>query len=309
MTRGLLRGWTLGLATLASLAAAAVEPSRPATASPSPVPATAHLEYGGYQKLLDDFLTVSSKKGEPIETSFDYIKLARDTSRTRRFKQARAQLMAVPPSQMTPAARKAWAINTYNYLVLETATLHLYRRAGSETNQYERVREIPIERFQGPAEITGGVGFFKRRFIDVEGHKYSLDQFERHFLFGDRPKVSSAPADSVDPRIHFAVVNGTVGSPSLRTRLYRGDSLDAELDEAVRQALANPRHLRWDEAKGTLEASQLFEWFASDFGGASGVLAYLERNAPAKVRAAIASGKATRIERLIPWDWKFNQTL
>jgi hypothetical protein len=277
-------------------------PSRDAAA------ATAPTEYGAYQELLDDFLTVSSRKGEPLETSFDYIRLRADTSRARRFEQARAQILAVPPSRMTPADRKAWAINAYNYLIIEVATNHLYRRAGTESNQYERVREVPIERFLGPAEISGS-SFFRRRFLEVEGRTYSFETFERHFLYGGRPKVSSAPADSVDPRIHFAVVNGTAGSPFLRPRVYRGDSLDAQLNEATSAALANPRHLRWDEATRTLEASQLFEWFASDFGGASGVMDFLRLHAPAKVRVAIESGKATRIGRLIPWDWKFNQTL
>lgn len=308
MTGASWRSW-IGLALIASLAAAGRTSANPATEA-SPAPAAARLEYGGYQKLLDDFLTVTSKKGEPFETSFDYIKLYRDTSRTRRFKQARAQLLAVPPSQMSPAARTAWAINTYNYLILETATNHLYRRARNETNQYERIRELPMERFLGPAEISiAGTTFFRKRVVEVEDKRYSLEQFERHFLFADHPKSSTAPPDSLDPRLHFAIVNGSVGAPALRPRAYRGDSLDAELDDAVRQALANPRHLRWDESAGVLEASSLFEWFAADFGGANGVMAFLARHAPHAVRGAIERGKVTGIGKPLAWDWKFNQTL
>jgi len=134
-----------------------------------------------------------------------------------------------------------------------------------------------------------------------------LDDFEKTFVFPGRGQAKPA-AWALDPRAHFALVCGARGCPPLQPRAFLPESLDVQLDRASRDALASPRHLNWDARTHALEASEVFEWYAADFGGADGALAFIRRYAPASVASRIQHGEAKRIERFIPWDWTLNQT-
>ncbi|HYM79775.1 MAG TPA: DUF547 domain-containing protein [Candidatus Limnocylindria bacterium] len=254
-------------------------------------------DFDGYQRVLTENLSITSRKGAPLETRFDYMRFKRNPDRRTHVKLLRIGLEAATPSQMDRKTRHAWAVNAYNFFVLEAATEYLWRRVDRGFNRVASVSEITTP--QGT--------FFKRVAIKVEGRSYTLDDFERHFLFADHDRRSMSPPDSLDPRLHFAIVCGAVGCPPLLPRAYRPDSLDAQLDFAVRNALASPAHLTWDEKTRTLVASSIFDWYAGDFGGQAGVLGFLERYAPSKVRSAIRSKKVKAISRFIPWDWKLNQ--
>jgi hypothetical protein len=267
----------------------------------APGHAGADPDFSAFQRLLNDYLSVTSAKGKPLETRFDYIRFYRDSTRAQRFLECRRQLLAVPPSQMDRKTRLAWALNTYNYLVIETITNHLWRR----------VERRGIERFLSPAAITTREGtFFKRIAITIEEKPYGLDDFERHFLCADHPQRSSdPPPDSLDPRVHFAAVCGAVGCPALQPRLFRSDGLDEQLDAAVRDALARPEHLRWDDKTRTLEASSIFDWYVGDFGGPDKAMEFIRRYAPPRIRSNIQRHKVTQIARFARWNWDLNQTL
>ena len=143
--------------------------------------------------------------------------------------------------------------------------------------------------------------------IEIEDLPYSLDAFERRFLFEEFDRRPGAkPPALLDPRIHFAIVCGARGCPPLATTPYRGGSLDRDLAAAARRALASPGHLRWNEATRTLEASAIFEWYEADFGGPERAFAFLMRYAPAATRASIEKAGVKAIWRTIPWDWALN---
>jgi len=229
-----------------------------------------------------------------VATGFDYDMLRRDEATSKRITRAREQLLAVPPSRMGRADRVAWAINLYNFLVVE-----------------QIVKRLPPPgepRFAGVLDIkTPEGGFFKSPVVEVEDLPYSLDAFERRFLFAEFERRPGAkPPAALDPRVHFAIVCGARGCPPLALAAYRGGSLDRDLDEAVRRSLASPAHLRWDEATRTLEASAIFEWYEADFGGRERAFAFLMRYAPAATRAAIERAGVKAIGRTIPWDWALN---
>src|SRR5512145_3313911 len=99
-----------------------------ALAAPAKSPAQtirAEPDFSGYQELLNDWLTVISVKGEPLDTRFDYEKYYDKPGRFERSVRIRRQMLAVPPSSMDERTRLAWAINMYNYLVIENATEYL----------------------------------------------------------------------------------------------------------------------------------------------------------------------------------------
>jgi hypothetical protein len=283
-------------AATADSAAGTRTPASPSTGSSAPATAP---DYSGYQQLLNELLTVISAKGEPLDTRFDYERFYDMRGRFERCKRIRRQLLAAPPSGMNERTRLSWAINMYNYLVLETAA------------EYLLVPERGRLRYLGPRDIKTPKGpFFQAPLVEIEGRAYSLDQFERHFLFADFDRAAHGdPPAALDPRVHFAVVCGAIGCPPLLPRAYRPDSLEIQLKFVTRNALAMPRHLVFVEQSGRLQASAIFQWYAADFGGMDKAFAFLMKYAPAKLRAVITQRKVTTISGMIPWDWNLNQTV
>jgi hypothetical protein len=156
-----------------------------------------------------------------------------------------------------------------------------------------------------------GLGFFEAPITTIDGVAYTLDSFERTFVFDGHalPKVGATltPAPrTLDPRPHFALANGTLGGALIEPRAFRPESLDAQLDRATRDALANPRHLRRDADLGRLWGSSIFTWYEWDFGGREGVSAFVKRHAPEALRAEIATKADPVVDLTIPWDWNFN---
>jgi hypothetical protein len=166
-------------------------------------------------------------------------------------------------------------------------------------------------RYLTPRDIKTPMGpFFQAPLVEIEGQKYSLDQFELHFLFADFERAKGGPPPaSLDPRVHFALVCGAIGCPPLQPRAYRGDSLKIQLENATRNALALPRHLTFMEASGRVQASAIFQWYPEDFGGLEKAFDFVMKHAPAKTRAAIEKRKITAISGMTAWDWNLNQTV
>lgn len=217
------------------------------------------------------------------------------------------------PSRMARCRRMAWAIDAYNFLVLETVTRHLFPLSDDtvSTRPVGSIRDIRIH----------GREVFEAPLVEVEGVTYSLDAFERYFVFdGWDPKSGVPRPGTLDPRAHFALVCAARGCPPLRSRPYEdGDVpsdpprsmsfcqiLDHELDQAARDALANPSHLRWIPGKNRLEASEIFDWYAADFGGPDGVMAFIRKYAPESVRREIKRHDIHEVSAYIPWDWRLN---
>src|SRR5262245_7643718 len=287
------------LASLALVAALVLahDPASAAKSAPkTPPPAP---DFSGYQQLLDELLTVTSEPGDALDTRFDYEKFYDMPGRFERCKRIRRQLLAVPPSAMDERNRLAWAINMYNYLVIETAT------------EYLLVPGRGRLRYHGPRDIMTPEGtLFQAALFEIEGEKYSLDSFERHFLFADFDRTKGGPPPpSLDPRLHFALNCGAIGCPPLQPRAFRGDSLRMQLDAATRNAVALPRHLQFFEESGRVQASSIFQWYTADFGGLDKAFQFLMKYAPPKTRAAIQRSKITSIAGETVWDWNLNQTV
>jgi len=259
--------------------------------------------YPAYQRLLDDYLVVTSTA--PFETRFDYIRLHDNIGRYERFANVRRELLSTSPSAMTPAQRRAWAINTYNFLVIEAVTHHL---VSTQVNKYmmaqgwrglmnTTVQQIRVE----------GHTLFQAPLVEIDGRVYSLDEFERAFVFEGWDLASTKPRPkSLDPRAHFALVCAAQGCPSLRPRAFVAESLDAQLDRAVRDALASPSHLQWNATVGQLSGSSIFEWYAADFGGPDQAFEFMRVHAPPEIGAVLASRETKRLDRIVPWSWKLN---
>jgi len=89
--------------------------------------------------------------------------------------------------------------------------------------------------------------------ISVDGESLSLDDIEHGKLRRFR-----------DPRIHAALVCGSVSCPTLRADPYRGEGLDDQLDDQLRHFLLAGA-LEIDEDKDVVYLSRVFLWFGGDF--------------------------------------------
>ena len=266
---------------------------------------TREANVASYQELLNGYLSTISKPGEPLETRFDYEELFILSGRDARLMRIHNDLLQVPPSEMSPKARIAWAINTYNYLVLETVTQNLYESTvtrGKLAGRRAYVRH-------GRSSVRQIPDFFVSPVVSVEGRDYSLNSFEQHFLFADFPRGGNGKAPKgLDPRIHFALVCGAQGCPPLQPRAYTADSLELQLEAATRTALASPNHLRYVPELQRLELSQIFTWYPSDFGGPEDVWEFVLRYAPPDMKKLMSQRKSKVADGRIEWEWKLNQT-
>ena len=287
MTRG--RAWLAPALAIILAAAAAARPEAKGTplSEPRPDGPVAPAAYGW---LLDHFVVTVDLPGGGHESRFDYADLLAETDQAEVRGHVRERFLAVDEGALEPAARTAWAINAYNFFVIDTVLDHYLDAAGDTLKSISDIGSKPFAVFDEPL-------------IPVAGTTYSLNRFETHFLFHDVDRKGGRAPAGLDPRIHFALVCAARGCPPLAAEPYRAETLDEQLDEAVENALRSPRQLRLEG--DTLHVSRIFDWYAVDFGGAEGVRAYLARYAPAPAREKLAAGAAILPD--LEWDWSLNR--
>ncbi|MGF1483951.1 MAG: DUF547 domain-containing protein [Opitutales bacterium] len=138
-------------------------------------------------------------------------------------------------------------------------------------------------------KIHPDFGVFSKDLIVIDGQKSSLDKVEKGMILKELK----------EPRAHFGVNCASVGCPPLQAEPFRGETIDAQLDAASQAFVRSPEGVRVERGKVSL--SKIFEWYAADFGGQSGVISfvnqYRERAVP---RTAQVQHHA--------YDWALNQS-
>lgn len=144
----------------------------------------------------------------------------------------RDALAEADPDELDRDEALAYWLNCYNAGALHLAAAAL--EAGTST-----VLRVP--------------GAFDRPWIAVAGEVLSLNAIEHGKIrrFGD-------------PRIHGALVCGSVSCPTLRHEPYRGATLDEQLDAQFRTFLAGGG-ASLDRGQGALRLSRIFLWYGGDF--------------------------------------------
>lgn len=137
-------------------------------------------------------------------------------------------------AQASTSDQRAFWINAYNALVLRTV-INAYPISG-------RADGYPAS---SVGQIPGAFAQIRHR---VAGEALTLDDIEK--------KVAGAG----DIRAMFALGRGTMGSARLRSEVYAGARLDAQLDQAVREFMTRMDGFRIDRDGGIVEVSALFSW-------------------------------------------------
>ena len=229
-----------------------------------------------WARLLKTWVT-EGEGGSP--NRFDYGGLKASPHDRAALKAYIASLETVDPEALSREEAFAFWVNLYNALTVEVVVDH-YPVAS--------IRDIDIS----PGLFSTGP--WGRKFVTVAGRELSLDDIEHGIL---RPQFG-------DPRVHYAVNCASIGCPDLAAEAYRGDNLDAMLDEAARAYVNSARGARVEG--GELTASSIFKWYRKDFGGTeAGVLAELRKYA--------APGLLEKLENVVSvasydYDWSLNDT-
>jgi hypothetical protein len=230
----------------------------------------------GFDLALWDALLAryTSEVADPAGVRVDYRALGSEP----RWRELLAGLAAAePPGEAARAERLAFWIDAYNVLAIDVVLQH-----------------YPLGSIRDAGSLLRPV--WDRRAGVVGGRSVTLGEIEHAIL---RPLG--------EPRIHAAIVCASTSCPSLRREAYRAERLDAQLEDALRRFLADPRKgARLDAAAGVLWLSPIFDWFAEDFERFGGVRRYLEPRLPEPAARALRERGAQLRLRSLDYDWRLN---
>jgi hypothetical protein len=149
------------------------------------------------------------------------------------------------------------------------------------------------------------------RFV-VMDEEFTLGEVERRFFH----KTFD------DPRVYLALTYACQSSPLLRRQPYRGDNLDRQLDEQVRQFLSSPHGLQIDRRNMVVRLSALLKptWRGKEFVSRYGTDKKF-KNQDAETRAVLSfiTGYLPREDvyflevenytiEYVNFDWRLNDT-
>lgn len=104
-------------------------------------------------------------------------------------------------------------------------------------------------------------GFWENNSIELVGRKVTLESMEHDIL----------RRDFQEPRTHFAVVCAAKGCAPISRAAYSASTIDEQLNNAAKAFLSNPKNVKIDYDKKTIEVSSLFKWFPLDFANVVGL--------------------------------------
>ena len=160
---------------------------------------------------------------------------------------------------------KAFLINTYNTFVIKGI-----------------VNRYPVE---GPLKVDG---FFDKQTFNIRGKQVTLNQLEKEMLMKQFP----------DPRLHFVLVCAAKGCPKLASFAYSGEKLDSQLESQTRKVINDPEFIRLSGPNA--QVSQIFDWYAADFGGKDQVIPFIQKYLLKKIKL---NPKCSFYE----YDWSLNE--
>ncbi|HBR67795.1 MAG TPA: hypothetical protein DEA55_00270 [Rhodospirillaceae bacterium] len=196
-------------------------------------PAQAGENYDRFLSLYDGLLQAYVRPAEKDGIAYngvDYDGWAADS----RHREALKLLLVGNPGSYAGDEKTAFWINAYNFLTIE-----LIVREGERKS---------IKNLGGTFTSP-----WTRHAWPLAGMDYTLDHIEHKIL---RPIG--------DARIHFAINCASVSCPDLRRESYKAGTLDQQLDEQVKTAMANTGKVMRKDGD-TLYVSKIFDWFADDF--------------------------------------------
>ena len=138
---------------------------------------------------------------------------------------------------------------------------------------------------------------WKLKFVRLSTGVFSLNEVEHELI---RRKFA-------EPRVHFALVCASKSCPPLRNEEYRGEKLNAQLDDQARRFLSKKNNAFYSETAKTLYLNAIFDWYRGDFTTSyNGVLNFVENYLPGGIKSQVhENNKNIKIE-FLDYDWALN---
>ena len=214
-----------------------------------------------WTSILNDNVMVSSKN-KVITTLVDYSKIKSDP----RFPQILSKLNKIDPKNFKfKDQHLAFWINVYNITTIK----------------------IIVENYNN-IQSNESLDIWKNKAISINNKKYSLAEIKNDIL---RPFK--------DPRIHFALVNGSISAPNLRQEAYSASTVDTQLKTQIKAFLQNSsKGLFLNYKKQIIYVSKIFNWFKKDFNTKGGIYNFIQMNTTFNL-------DYYRID-FLPYDWSAN---
>ncbi|WP_397364660.1 DUF547 domain-containing protein [Olleya sp. R77988] len=111
---------------------------------------------------------------------------------------------------------------------------------------------------------------WKQRLWKLGDKWYNLDEIEHQIL----RKMD-------EPRIHFAIVCASYSCPKLQNTAFTAENLEAQLTNATKAFLNDPKHNQIEEAH--LKLSKIFKWFAKDFKQNGSIVSFISKYNTSKI--------------------------
>jgi hypothetical protein len=143
-------------------------------------------------------------------------------------------------SKWSEEQKKAFWLNAYNALVLETVVNNYPIRGKAPSYPANSIRQIP--------------GAFERTPHMTAGRSVTLDQIETTIL-----------AEFKDPRVYLALGRGALGSGRLRSEAFAAKLVDRQLDQARAQFATTPKWVKVDALAGRVSVSPILSWRSAAF--------------------------------------------
>ena len=86
------------------------------------------------------------------------------------------------------------------------------------------------------------------------------------------PRLAYVPL-TYDERMHFAMYTAARSSP--RLRVFRGESLEAELEQATCDYLVANVRVKDEDFRAKIRLPKIFQWYAEDFGSERDVIEFV----------------------------------
>ena len=143
-------------------------------------------------------------------------------------------------AQWSDDQKKAFWLNAYNALVLQTVVSNYPIKGRSSMYPANSIRQIP--------------GAFEKTAHAVAGKTVTLDQIETVIL-----------SEFGDPRVYLALGRGAVGSGRLRSEAFGAKAVDRQLDETRKQFATTPRWAKIDALSAKVSISPILSWRSAEF--------------------------------------------
>jgi hypothetical protein len=208
------------------------------------------------------------------ENRFDYARMVKNSRDMERLSDYIDNLELHDPAEWSKDDALAYWINLYN-----AATIELV------------LKNYPVKSIKDIGGLFGSP--WKKKLVKVNGKELTLDEIENDII---RPRFN-------DARIHFALNCAAIGCPPLNNHAFLSETLNEQLDNAVKNVLSNEIFLKITDQNISL--SKIFDWYEKDFVSGAGSIREFIAKYREKDREAILD--PNRKLEYLEYDWKLNE--